>query len=293
MKNELETINKQINQMTLSSSLLKNNIENINIQFQKLTLEKDRFEIEKKEKTINLEKLNEEKKEIEIELTTLRNKENVIIQSFNSTYTKLQEYDNKIKKISENERRLTKELNHIEKETAIIKKDIIELENRKINLTKELNDLGYKETLENFEIENLYQEIREELETIKDKINLRADETYLEIIDGYRGMSNKRNQLEEERNSIVNFIEEIGKEKENVFSNAFEKVDEDIRKTFSEITGGNAWLEFENPENIFSGGILLMVQFPNKPARESTSLSGGEKTMAAIVFLLALQSLKP
>ena len=38
---------------------------------------------------------------------------------------------------------------------------------------------------------------------------------------------------------------------------------------------------------------LLMVQFPSKPARESTSLSGGEKTMAAIVFLLALQSLKP
>jgi chromosome segregation protein len=70
-------------------------------------------------------------------------------------------------------------------------------------------------------------------------------------------------------------------------------VDDDIRKTFSDITGGNAWLELEDPENIFSGGILLMVQFPNKPARESTSLSGGEKTMAAIVFLLALQSLKP
>ena len=56
---------------------------------------------------------------------------------------------------------------------------------------------------------------------------------------------------------------------------------------------GNAYLELEDPDNIFSGGILLMVQFPNKPARESTSLSGGEKTMAAIVFLLALQSLKP
>ena len=68
-------------------------------------------------------------------------------------------------------------------------------------------------------------------------MNFRADETYLEIIEGYRGLSDKRNHLEEERNSIVNFIEEIGKEKENLFTDAFKKVDDDIRKTFSDITG--------------------------------------------------------
>jgi chromosome segregation protein len=38
---------------------------------------------------------------------------------------------------------------------------------------------------------------------------------------------------------------------------------------------------------------MLMVQFQGKPGRESTALSGGEKTMAAIIFLLALQSIKP
>ena len=31
----------------------------------------------------------------------------------------------------------------------------------------------------------------------------------------------------------------------------------------------------------------------NKPKRESTSISGGEKTLAAVVFVLALQKLKP
>jgi chromosome segregation protein len=181
----------------------------------------------------------------------------------------------------------------LEKEMAIINKDILDLENKKTNLINELQELGYKETLESYEVENIYQELKIEYENIKERINLRADETYLEIIEGYRGMSNKKNQLEEERNSIVRFIAETGKEKEIVFTNAFKKVDEDIRKTFSEITGGSACLELEDPENIFSGGILLMVQFPNKHARESTGLSGGEKTMAAIVFLLALQSLKP
>jgi chromosome segregation protein len=74
---------------------------------------------------------------------------------------------------------------------------------------------------------------------------------------------------------------------------AFRKVDEDIRHSFSEVAAGQAWLEIENVEDIFASGVMLMVQFPGKPGRESTALSGGEKTIAAAIFLLALQSLKP
>jgi chromosome segregation protein len=105
-------------------------------------------------------------------------------------------------------------------------------------------------------------------------------------------MSTRKNYLENERNSIVFFINEIDREKRDVFMDAFKKVDDDIRKTFSEIAGGSAYLQIEN-EDIFSGGLAYLVQFQGKPPRESTALSGGEKTMAATVFLLALQSLKP
>ncbi len=293
ISNELEIINNQIRQLTLTQSLLKNNFDNTNIQYQKSKKEEEFIENEIENKESILEKSKTELKGIELELGGLREKENKIIQSTSSTYAKLQEYEHRYRKLIENERKAVKELNSLEKEIAINNKDILSLQNQKTNQINELQELGYNETLESYEVGNLYQDLKIEYENIKERVNLRADETYLEIIDGYRGMSNKKNQLEEERNSIVRFIAETGKEKEIVFTNAFKKVDEDIRKTFSEITGGNAWLDLEDPENIFSGGILLMVQFPNKQARESTSLSGGEKTMAAIVFLLALQSLKP
>ena len=293
ISDELEIINNQIRQLTLTQSLLKNNFDNTNIQYQKSIKEEEFIENEIENKESILEKSKAELKGIELELGGLREKENKIIQSTSSTYAKLQEYEHKYRKLMDNERKAVKELNSLEKEIAIINKDISSLQNQKTNQMNELQELGYNETLESYEVGNLYQDLKLEYENIKERVNLRADETYLEIIDGYRGMSNKKNLLEEERNSIVRFIAETGKEKEIVFTNAFKKVDEDIRKTFSEITGGNAWLDLEDPENIFSGGILLMVQFPNKQARESTSLSGGEKTMAAIVFLLALQSLKP
>ncbi len=59
------------------------------------------------------------------------------------------------------------------------------------------------------------------------------------------------------------------------------------------MNGGNAWLELENEDDIFNAGISYFIQFQNKPKRESTSISGGEKTLAAVVFVLALQRLKP
>ena len=293
MVNDLEIKNKKVRQLLLNQSILKNNLENINIQYQKLIDEKKDMEIEKENKQVILEKSKRELIEVEENLGRLREKENEVIQLNSSTYAKTQEFDRIYRRLTENEKKANKELSLLEKEVAIINKDLLDFQNQKINQINDLQELGYKEILESFDVERLYQDLKIEYESIREKINLRADETYLEIIDGYRGMSNKKNQLEEERKSIVKFIEETGKEKEFVFTNALKKVDEDIRKTFSSITGGNAWLELEDQENIFSGGILLIVQFPNKQSRESTSLSGGEKTMAGIVFLLALQSLKP
>ena len=106
-------------------------------------------------------------------------------------------------------------------------------------------------------------------------------------------MSTRKNELEAERNSIVKFIEEIDKDKRQTFLESYDKVDKDIREIFNKMTSGNAWLEIQNEDDIFSSGISYLVQFPNKPKRESTSISGGEKTLAAITFLLALQKLKP
>ncbi len=290
---EMESLNIKLNQLKLTESMTANNLESNSRLYNRAKEAYESLQVEKIEKKNFLDKAILESQRIESEMKILREKEDEIIQSSSLTYTKLQEYENINKRLSEQEKSTSRELNQLDKDLGFLRKDIMDLENQFVNQSNELARLGHKTLLESFDVDTLYRELKEEFEGIKDQVNFRADETYLEIIEGYRGLSDKRNQLEEERNSIVGFIEEIGKEKENQFIDAFRKVDEDIRKTFSDITGGNAWLELENPENIFSGGILLMVQFPNKPARESTSLSGGEKTMAAIVFLLALQSLKP
>ena len=256
--------------------------------------ENERLTLELEERKRQIEQLRRKSESFEAELKGLRDQEQQIIASSGSAYGVLQEYERKIKALSETERKLSKEYNVIERESALLRKELADLtaeESRQIN---DLLRLGYKNLLDEMDVDTAIKELTDEYEAVKSRINLRADEAYVQVMDGYRGMSTRRNQLEDERNSIISFIEQIVKEKEKVFMEAFRKVDTDIRETFEKMTEGSAWLEIENPADIFSSGVMLLVQFPDKTVpRESTTLSGGEKTIAATVFLLALQSLKP
>ena len=261
---------------------------------QEMDQENERLTLELDERKRQIEELRMKSRSFEGELKGLRDQEQQIITSSGNAYGVLQEYERKIKVLTETERKLSKAHNVIERESALLRKEITDLTAEESVQVKELLQLGYKNILDEMDVEMAIKELTGEYDSVRSRINLRADEAYMQVMDGYRGMSARRNQLESERNSIVSFIEQIVKEKEKVFIEAFQKVDNDIRATFEKMTGGLAWLEIENPEDIFSSGIMLLVRFPGKTVpRESTTLSGGEKTIAATVFLLSLQSLKP
>ena len=230
---------------------------------------------------------------VDSEILTLRQKEQDIIDSTGKSYEIISEYEQKIKMIRDNERKLSRVYSTLDRDIAIYRRDIEQLGVKYEELTAELKSLNYEEMPQDLDVDIILENLNAEYDSIRNRVNLRANDAYSEIVEGYRSMSERRNELEIERNSIVEFIEEIVKERSQVFDDAFSKVDQSIRQTFAEVTGGgSAWLEIENPAEETSG-IMLVVQFPDKPRRESTSLSGGEKTMAATIFLLALQSLKP
>ena len=224
--------------------------------------EDERLSLELEERKRQIEEMYRKSQSLEAELKGLRDQEQQIIGSSGSAYSVLQEYERKIKALSESERKMSKEYNLIERESALLRKDIADLtaeESRQIN---NLLSLGYKNLLDEIDVETAIKELTDESEEVKSRINLRADEAYVQVMDGYRGMSTRRNQLESERNSIVSFIEQIVKEKEKVFMEAFQKVDNDIRATFEKMTGGLAWLEIENSEDIFSSGVMLASAVP-------------------------------
>lgn len=236
--------------------------------------------------------LEKQKEEANQELVALRQKEQEIISTSGTSVSQLQEYDDKLKVLNERDKYLTKEISGLERQSDSLRRDLTELYEQETSTKKIIDAFGLDENTETFDVIGLLQPLFAEQKSLTE-LNAKAPATYLTISEGYRSMSTRKNYLEEERNSIVHFIESIEKDKRQTFLDAFDKVDKEIRSIFSKMTGGNAWLELQNEDNIFSSGISYLIQFQNKPKRESTSISGGEKTLAAVVFVLALQKLKP
>ena len=290
----LESDNQELQNIVIKLSEKKNGRDLLLERIKTLYEERKILTKEQSDKEIWMSDLKDKIEKEEENLNFLRDKEQNIIFSSGDTYTILQSYEEKIKKLLDHERKLSREYSSFEREIVLLEKETSNLKQYEVKLNNDLMWLGYKELNEtNYDVDNLVIQLSEEYEILKSKINLRADENYIQVVNGYRGMSDRKNDLEKERNSIVIFIEEIYKEKKNLFMDAFLKINKDINFIFSTIIGGNAWLEIENEEDIFSKGVRLIVQFPGKPRRDSTALSGGEKTMAATIFLLALQAIKP
>ena len=146
------------------------------------------------------------------------------------------------------------------------------------------------------EADNKLESVLAKLYEIKKKIDKSKKDgnqkLYNKIFSSYRLMLSRKNALEEERNNIVKFIEDVEKDKRQTFLNAFDQIDKEIRLIFNKMTGGNAWLELQNEDDIFNSGISYLVQFSNKQKNESSVISNAEKTLAGIVFVLALQKLR-
>ena len=261
-------------------------------QSKRLFEEENSLVVEKQElsqKIQNSEKQKESKSEI---LVKLREKEQDLISTSGSSIGQLKEFDDKLRILTEKDRSVTKQINTLERKSDSLNRDLHDLVENEHKLQQILTAFGFDKNMETFDVESIINGLTVELNSLT-ALNAKAPETYLEISHGYRSMSTRKNSLEEERNSIVKFIEDIEKDKRQTFLDAFDKVDKEIRSIFNKMTGGNAWLELQNEDDIFNSGISYLIQFPNKPKRESTSISGGEKTLAAIVFVLALQKLKP
>ena len=257
------------------------------LQDEEMSIVSQREEL--KTKITNLEKEKELKSQ---KLVKLREKEQELISTSGSSIVQLKDYDDKLKGLTDKDRELTKQINILERQSDSLNRDLRDIYENASKLEKLLSAFGFDQNMETFDVSFIVQGLTTELNSLN-ALNAKAPETYLDVSYGYRSMSTRKNSLEEERNSIVKFIENIEKDKRQTFLDAFDKVDKEIRLIFNKMTKGNAWLELQNEDDIFNSGISYLIQFPNKPKRESTSISGGEKTLAAIVFVLALQKLKP
>jgi chromosome segregation protein len=162
----------------------------------------------------------------------------------------------------------------------------------------QLRQLKYEKPLETTqkqveEAETSIQMMRFELERIG-AVNQLALAHYAEQISRYRELSLRLNELEREKQAIVQFMDQIESKKRRIFMDAFGKINTNLQKYFAKLTGGGtANLKLENPDEPFAGGIDMLVQFPDKPSIVVSGASGGERSVSAVAFIFALKEFTP
>jgi chromosome segregation protein len=125
-------------------------------------------------------------------------------------------------------------------------------------------------------------------------VNMRALEIYETVEKEYGILLNKKNVLLTEKDSVMGMMNEIERNKKDLFMKTLTVVDGQFRRIFSQLTTkGEAYLEIENKEDPFAAGLKFNVRISGNKFIDIRSLSGGEKTMTGLAFLFAIQEHEP
>ena len=189
-------------------------------------------------------------------------------------------------------------------------RELARLEERKINLQKQYDDiisklweeyeLTKREAEENaIEIEDSAK-ANKRLSELKQKIkglgnvNVSAIEEFKEVSERYDFMSKQVNDVEKSKKEIERLINDLTKQMKEVFVESFDRINKNFTYTFKELFGGGtASLSLSDPENILTSGIDILVHPPGKIVVHLDALSGGEKALVAIALYFAIMKVRP
>ncbi|NYZ76971.1 chromosome segregation protein SMC, partial [Candidatus Micrarchaeota archaeon] len=123
-------------------------------------------------------------------------------------------------------------------------------------------------------------------------VNMAAIEMYDKKKAEIDEITQKIDQLSEERKAIFRMVEEIEERKKEAFFEAFYAVSENFKKMFQYVDIGEGHLALDKPNEPFDSGLFIKI---NKGGHDYSidALSGGEITLVTLMFIFALQFFKP
>lgn len=274
--------------------------------------EKDREEKEYKillsEKEDIKQKISLLRKEVEVlekNESTLTQEIDERLQKYESENIEITEKKQINEKLSEEERELIKKRKEIDsfllhKRDALNKlNDLIErLKSDLERLKENLESLGEMEGIE-ISIENL-KECKERFKSLDNRlknfqaVNLLAIEEFKELNEKYTFLSSQKEDLVKGKNVLLDLIKEIDETIHSRFFTAYKAIDENFNKMCMEtINNAEGKLILNNPDNFDECGVEIFVKFRNKKRQSLSLLSGGEKSMVAIAFIMGIFMFKP
>ena len=302
---DIEELNKQFSDTRILYLNNKNKIEQ---------LDKSIFEVEQEIKELQAEK---EKTDLKIQeyvtnIKELEELEEELLKQIEE-YTQLYHSENRdIEKLNEREQNLSNEERELLKDKSKLETDLLHARDRFKKNTEALEKLELdieflKEKLvelqeveaQNIEIEKL-KSSKDYLRTLDNKINnfgdvnLLAINEFKELKERYDYLASERDDVVKSRKQVMDLIQEIDEKIHEDFHTTYQNINENFNKMCEEtIRNTEGRLNIINPEDFDNCGVEIFVKFKNKKKQPLSLLSGGEKSMVAIAFIMAIFMYKP
>lgn len=126
------------------------------------------------------------------------------------------------------------------------------------------------------------------------RINPLALEEYAALEQRHRFLADQLADLTRTRADLMRIIEELDEKMQGIFAAAFADTQEAFARVFPILfPGGSGDISLSDPDNILSTGIDMAVRPAGKRVERLSLLSGGERSLAAVAWLIAIFQARP
>lgn len=283
-ENDIKSFNMEI---TFHNNAIDNNKETIeNCEKAIIESEKNKkiFEEEIKGLKVTLEEYEVQIEEIKEKLGDLLKQRDEINEQLVDLKTKQNVKLAELEKISEQIESFKARRREIEPELEVAKKD--------------LEDAGVEiEKLEPVqisidELNNKIQRLAKRMDDLG-AVNMRAIEEYDTVQKREQELKEKIETLTRERQEIINRMNGYEQLKKEAFLTTYNNINANFKELYHKLSEGEGTLLLQDEANPFTGGLTIEAQPRDKKKQRLAGLSGGEKSVAALALVFAIQQYMP
>ena len=126
------------------------------------------------------------------------------------------------------------------------------------------------------------------------KVNPLALEEYKALEERYSFLSTQLDDVIQARKDLTGVIEDVDAQILQLFTDAWTDVEAEFPRVFQTLfPGGEARLVLTEPNDMLATGIEIEARPPGKRVKRLSLLSGGEKSLTALAFLVAIFRARP
>lgn len=126
------------------------------------------------------------------------------------------------------------------------------------------------------------------------KVNPLALEEFSALEERHKFLGEQLEDLRKSRADLISVIEDVDQRVQTVFAQAFADTEKEFKTIFPKLfPDGEARMRLTDPDDLLNSGVEIEARPPGKNFRRLSLLSGGEQSLTAVAFLVALFKARP